>query len=115
MSNDFLLGPINTDLGSIKTFAEQSSLSRASDGVRSVTQSDKISQSSFADTLSSAATDFVQTVNKAEATSIAGLKGDASVYEVATAVMEAERALRMTVAVRDKIVSAYLDISRMQI
>ena len=67
------------------------------------------------DTLKTATSNFVAVLNKAEATSIAGIKGDASTYEVATSVMEAERSLKMTVAVRDKIVAAYLEISRMQI
>ena len=110
MNDKFSLAPIDTNLGSLKTIAD-----KAVDGVRAAAEIKDVSKVSFADTLAGAAEDFVQTVNKAEATSIAGLKGDASVYEVATAVMEAERALRMTVAVRDKIVSAYLDISRMQI
>ena len=59
--------------------------------------------------------DFVETLQSAEATSIKGIKGEASAYEVASAVMEAEQAIRMAVSVRDKIVNAYLEISRMQI
>lgn len=59
--------------------------------------------------------DFVSTLEKAEATSIKGIKGDATAYEVATAVMDAEQAIKMAVSVRDKVVSAYLEISRMQI
>ena len=47
--------------------------------------------------------------------SIKGIKGEASAYEVASAVMEAEQTIRMAVSVRDKIVNAYLEISRMQI
>ncbi|MCB1439752.1 MAG: flagellar hook-basal body complex protein FliE [Nitratireductor sp.] len=59
--------------------------------------------------------DFVATLEKAEATSIKGIKGEATAYEVASAVMDAEQALRMAVSIRDKVVSAYLEISRMQI
>ncbi|WP_075997080.1 flagellar hook-basal body complex protein FliE [Salaquimonas pukyongi] len=58
---------------------------------------------------------FVDTLQSAEAMSIKGIKGEASAYEVASAVMEAEQAIRMAVSVRDKIVNAYLEISRMQI
>ena len=59
--------------------------------------------------------DFVETLQNAEAMSIKGIKGEASAYEVASAVMEAEQTIRMAVSVRDKIVNAYLEISRMQI
>ena len=59
--------------------------------------------------------DFVNTLENAEAMSIKGIKGEASAYEVASAVMEAEQTIRMAVSVRDKIVNAYLEISRMQI
>lgn len=64
---------------------------------------------------------MVQGVNNdlkhAEALSISALKGDkdVQVQDVVGAVMSAEQSLRMAVAVRDKIVSAYLDLSRMQI
>ena len=54
-------------------------------------------------------------LKQAEAMSIKGIKGEASAYEVASAVMEAEQTIRMAVSVRDKIVNAYLEISRMQI
>ena len=47
--------------------------------------------------------------------SIAGIKGQAGTYEVVSSIMQAEQSLRMAVAIRDKIVSAYLEISRMQI
>ena len=69
----------------------------------------------FATALANAGKDFVQTVEKAEATSIAGINGQATTYEVATTMMEAEQALQMAVAVRERITSAYMEISRMQI
>lgn len=70
---------------------------------------------SFADVLVARGEEVVQSLNKAETTSIAGIKGDATAYEVATTVMDAQQQLRMTVAVRDRIVQSYLDITRMQI
>ncbi|GIL00250.1 MAG: flagellar hook-basal body complex protein FliE [Alphaproteobacteria bacterium] len=56
-------------------------------------------------------------LKKAEALSIGAMRGDGAVdvQEVVGAVMAAEQSLRMAVAVRDKIVAAYLDLSRMQI
>ena len=74
-----------------------------------------VQEQSFAGVVSSLGNDFAQTIEKAESTSLAGIKGEATAYEVASSVMEAEQMLRMTVAVRDKMVQAYLEISRMQI
>lgn len=54
-------------------------------------------------------------VKHAEAASIAGIKGQASVQQVVEAVMAAEQTLQGAIAVRDKVVSAYLEISHMQI
>jgi flagellar hook-basal body complex protein FliE len=55
------------------------------------------------------------TVRAGEAAALKGLAGGASTQEVVEAVMAAEQALQATVAIRDKIVSAYLEISRMAI
>lgn len=55
------------------------------------------------------------TLNAAEASSIAGVKGEAPVQEVVTAVMTAEQQLRAAITVRDRVVAAYQEISRMQI
>ena len=44
-----------------------------------------------------------------------GINGQANTQEVVDAVMSAERTLQTAVAVRDKIVTAYLEISRMPI
>jgi len=70
---------------------------------------------SFAEALSQAATNTVDTLKSAEQVSIQALKGDADTRQVADAVMSAQQALQAAVAIRDKIVSAYLDISRMSI
>ena len=47
--------------------------------------------------------------------SVQGLQGQADTREVVDAVMSAEQALQAAVAIRDKIVSAYMEISRMAI
>jgi flagellar hook-basal body complex protein FliE len=57
----------------------------------------------------------IDTVKAGEATSAAGVRGQASVQQVVEAVMSAEQSLQSSLAVRDKIVQAYLEISRMQI
>jgi len=74
-----------------------------------------VGQPDFGAMLSDMANKTVDTLQNAEAMSIKGIKGEASAHDVATAVMEAEQSLRMAISVRDKVVQAYLEISRMQI
>ena len=67
----------------------------------------------FASVLSEVAAQAVQTVKSGEATALAGLQGKASVQEVVQAVMATEQTLQAAIAVRDKVVAAYQEISRM--
>ncbi len=50
-----------------------------------------------------------------EAASIQSIQGKLSAQKVVEAVMSAERSLQMAVAVRDKVVQAYQEVSRMAI
>lgn len=70
---------------------------------------------SFASVLSDLATRTIGTLEHAEQMSVQGLQGQADTREVVDAVMSAEQALTAAVAIRDKIVSAYMEISRMAI
>ncbi len=70
---------------------------------------------SFGDALGDVATTAVGSLHDAERLSIAALQGKADTREVVDAVMSAEQSLQAAIAIRDKIVSAYLEISRMQI
>ena len=54
-------------------------------------------------------------LQNAEQVSIQALRGDADTRQVVDAVMSAQQALQTTIAIRDKVVSAYLEISRMGI
>lgn len=69
----------------------------------------------FSEVLSQLVSGAAQTVKAGEAASIAGMQGQASVQQVVEAVMMADQSLQVAVAVRDKVVSAYLEISRMSI
>jgi len=69
----------------------------------------------FGQMLSQVATDAVSTLKQGEAAAITGIEGKASVQQVVEAVMNAEQTLQTAVAIRDKAVSAYQDISRMAI
>ena len=72
-------------------------------------------QNDFAQTMASLATDAVATLKTGETTALAGMQGKAPLQQVVQAVMQADQALRTVVAVRDKVVGAYQEISRMQI
>jgi len=69
----------------------------------------------FGSVMASLASDAVATIRSGEALSISGIKGGASVQQVVEGVMAAEQTLQTTIAIRDKVVAAYLEISRMSI
>jgi flagellar hook-basal body complex protein FliE len=50
-----------------------------------------------------------------EAAALAGVTGQVSTQKVVEAVMTAEQSLQTAIAIRDKVVSAFLEVSRMQI
>ena len=61
------------------------------------------------------ATNARDAMRAGEAAAISGVSGDSSVQEVVQSLMSAEEHLRAAVAVRDRVVSAYQEIARMQI
>lgn len=69
----------------------------------------------FAAILGGMITDTTNALRAAEATSIAGIKGQASTQQIVEAVMSAEQTLQAAIAIRDKVTAAYLELSRMQI
>ncbi len=69
----------------------------------------------FADMLGRVAQDGVAALKSSEATSLSALTGKAPAQEVVQSVMQAERSLHMAIAVRDKLVAAWQDVSRMSI
>lgn len=56
-----------------------------------------------------------QTVRNGEVAATAGIAGTMPVQQVAEAVMAAEHAVQFSIALRDKIIAAYTELSRMQI
>lgn len=61
------------------------------------------------------AADAIGALKAGEAASISSIQGKVSAQRVVEAVMTAERTLQMAVAVRDKVVQAYQEVSRMAI
>ena len=71
--------------------------------------------SSFAAMLTQAAGEAIGKLQQAEQVSVQALQGEADIRQVVDAVMSAEQSLQAAVAIRDKIVTAYLEVSRMAI
>ena len=69
----------------------------------------------FDDAVARAITAVSDRLRQAETVSVAAMKGEASLQKVVEEVMAAEQSLQTAIAVRDKVVAAYLEISRMQI
>ncbi len=61
------------------------------------------------------ASQMAQTIRAGENAVVSGIKGDMPLQQVVETVMQAERTLTTAVSIRDKIVSAYLETTRMQI
>ena len=70
---------------------------------------------SFVEALGKAFNDSVASVQAGEASAIQGLQGGMEPYKVVDSIMGAQRTLQSMLAIRDKAVSAYQEISRMAI
>ena len=69
----------------------------------------------FGDMLAQIAGDGLSALKNGETLSMAALGGKAGPQEAVNSVMQAERSLHMAIAVRDRLVAAWQDISRMSI
>lgn len=69
----------------------------------------------FGSVMSQMANDTVNSLKGAEAMSFKAIQGKANTREVVDAVLEAQQSLQTAMALRDKIVSAYLEVTKMQI
>lgn len=70
---------------------------------------------SFGEVMAQFAADTVKAVRVGEAASVAGIKGEVPLQNVVESLMQAERSLQTALAIRDKAVAAYQEISRMTI
>ena len=70
---------------------------------------------SFDQMLTQAAKEAVGTLQDGEAAAIEGVKGSMPTFKVVDSVMSAQRTLQQVLAIRDKAVSAYQEITRMTI
>lgn len=70
---------------------------------------------SFADVMQSMGEGVMNNLKVAEGQSFAAVRGEVATRDVVDAIMTAEQSLQTAVAIRDKLVTAYLEIARMQI
>jgi flagellar hook-basal body complex protein FliE len=73
------------------------------------------SGSDFASMLGKLAGETADTLRQGEAAALSSITGSLPLQTLVDRVMVAERTLQTAIAVRDKVVSAYLEVSRMQI
>jgi flagellar hook-basal body complex protein FliE len=73
------------------------------------------SGASFAQALGEVVNGSIGSLQAGEAAAIQGLQGTMEPFKVVEAIMGAQRTLQETLAIRDKAVSAYQEISRMAI
>jgi flagellar hook-basal body complex protein FliE len=69
----------------------------------------------FGSFLAQLAGNAASTLKAGEATALAGIAGQASTQQVVDAVMTTEQTLQTAIAIRDKVVAAFLELSRMSI
>ncbi len=84
----------------------------ASAGIRAV---DDVKGPGFGEVMAEMAGGVVGRLNQAEYISMKAVQGEANTREVVDALMTAEQSLNTAIAIRDKIVTAYLEVARMQI
>lgn len=69
----------------------------------------------FNDVLARAVQSVAEAGHKADAESVKAIAGQGNLTEVATAVTRAELSMQTALAIRDRVVQSYQDITRMQI
>lgn len=74
-----------------------------------------VAGSDFTNVLADISGQAIEALKGAETTAITGIQGKASVQQVVQTIMAAEETLQTALAVRDKVVAAYQEISRLAI
>jgi len=112
-----MLEAVSSILKGASDLAQSSGVAKSSSDVTQVGQTAQGGQSAvgFDGVLKQVADDAISTMKTGEAASISYIQGKVSAQSVVEAVMSAEQTLQMAVAVRDKVVQAYQEVSRMAI
>lgn len=109
-----------TDFSAVRSsVAVQSAYNRAQEtkGAKSdaVQPGEAAQKVDFSQMVENAAADAVNTVRTGDAVATAGLAGQAGIQQVVEATMAMESTVRVSVALRDKLVEAYQEVMRMPI
>ncbi|MGO8069855.1 flagellar hook-basal body complex protein FliE [Rhizobium leguminosarum] len=96
------LGAVDTENSASSSGATMSGAAGAANGM------------SFASVMGNMASDAVNNLKGAESMSFAGIKGTATTREVVDSMLQAEQTLQTAIAIRDKVVSAFLEVTKMQ-
>jgi flagellar hook-basal body complex protein FliE len=106
-----MLEAVSSILKGVSDVAQTSGIAKSSSAVAQSAQP----AAGFDGVLEQVAADAIGTLKAGEAASISSIQGKVSAQRVVEAVMSAEQTLQMAVAVRDKVVQAYQEVSRMAI
>ena len=87
----------------------------AGSAAASAVQSAASAGGDFSSVLSQVSNDAVQKLKAAETSAVSGIEGKASAQDVVQSVMSAQESLQTALAVRDKSVAAFQEVSRMSI
>ena len=104
-----------TSAASSDGILKSSSTTRYMNSTPELGGTEAISGPSFSDAMAEVSQSAIDKVKNGEAAAIAGVDGQASVQQVVEAVMQAESTLQTAIAIRDKVVNAYQEISRITI
>lgn len=107
------ISPISTNTN-FATQMQMASLGSMTN-VSAASEAVKMDGPGFGEVMANMAAQTVGKLQHAEQVSLDAVQGKANTREVVDALMSAEQSLQTAIAIRDKIVTAYLDISRMQI
>ena len=108
-----MLDPISATTSPPASSSVADSQSAALRGVSPAASAD--ASSDFGSFLAQLVGNTASTLKAGEATALAGVTGQASTQQVVDAVMTTEQTLQTAIAIRDKVVSAILELSRMSI
>lgn len=95
--------------------AEVASAAAQASGAAGAASGGRATQASFFDVFQQMGTQVIDNMQAAEKQSFRAVMGEADTREVVDALMTADQSLQTAIAIRDKLVTAYLDITRMQI
>lgn len=101
-------------LGATNAYSAMQKLSSSSD-TSSTSGASGASGGGFGDMVSDALKGVVDNVRQSEQVSASAISGKASLADVVSAVNSADVALKSVVAIRDKVIGAYMDIMKMPI